>query len=371
MIGHVNRAAHATILCQPIDRGIVAPTFRWISQYTNYCVTVVQTDDAAGVLAAFGGEQGIRGGIEEAFELYHNSARHWPVVRIVDADGWCLAIEMDSFQGLRPPVLARLSADTRAAVLALDHLPEHRMAYAENGEVAGPVRALDPSSPERDQFERVSGTRLGDSKPIDFLHQICGFPIEDDLVTFPGLVGAILPLLPSPTTVNSRVHSERDAKLAALVASGTDEQLWPVVSRHVKDMLEDAGVSTEHIRFDGHLSDDSPTGKALRKVLAEEWMITASPTFHLQRSEIEAIRGRVHAASAAVALLRGGPRHAVAEMSHHRPGTLWQEQLLEELAGIDVAPTAAATVAAQLANYQAVTNRAIRIPPSLPKRRDD
>ncbi|WP_291419691.1 hypothetical protein [Actinophytocola sp.] len=84
------------------DRG--KSDFLWLARYSQYCVTVVEGADPARVLAGFGAvaEDAVLGGPREAARMTAERFGYRPVVRVVPAGGWVVAVEQYSLEGRVP-----------------------------------------------------------------------------------------------------------------------------------------------------------------------------------------------------------------------------------------------------------------------------
>jgi hypothetical protein len=349
----------------------VDPTFWWMRRLTNYCVTVVEQRDPARVLAAFGADPdtAVVGDAHDELGLYGHATGYRPVVRVAGHGQWCVAVENFSFEGVREPVLRRLSAAGRVVSVSLNHLPEFTMGFAESGDVVGPFPVPTRQDPAWLQLEAVAG-RTGvsladwsdDDKPrsaVDFAGTVCGFPLDDSVVSVPGILGVMLPLLPVSFVSTGPVRSELEARIVALTESGTSEQLAPAAAEQVRAMLIEAGVAAREILAAvaepfGGVVDDSAAGRALRQVIAEEYVVVGSPMGPpIENLDVQAVRDRVSAGVTAAALLRSGPKAAVAEMLHRRLGTEWRAQLVAGWESVVATPAAINAAAEQLAAHQA------------------
>ncbi|NRN65737.1 hypothetical protein GC106_29520 [Kibdelosporangium sp. 4NS15] len=351
-----------------------------MSRLNNYCVTVVEQPDPVRVLAAFGADldTAVRGDARDELGLYSLATGYRPVVRVVEHGQWCVAVESFSFEGMREPVLRRLSAASRVVSVSLDHIPEYKMGFAELGDVIGPFQVPRRSDAGWHQLDAVAD-RVGVSlenwsderrmrSAVEFAGDICGFPIDDGVVASPGTLGVILPLLPVSFAESGSVRSDIDAQIVALAESGSCEELAPAVSEQVRAMLADVGISSSELldalaEPSGVVEDDSPVGQALRRVVAEQWLISGPPVGSRGRNvDVRSVDARVSAGLTAAALLRSGPRAAVAKMLDCRPGSEWRSQLIAGWEGVVATPKAIEAAAARLATHMSRRARSISVP---------
>ncbi len=356
------------------------PTFSWMSRFTNYCVTVVEHTDPGRVLAAFGAEPetAVSGGAREELDLYTAATGYRPVVRVVERGRWCVAIEGFSFEGKREPVLRRLSATGRVLWISLDHLPEYTMGFADRGAGIGRFRVPERGDSGWRELEAVAD-RFGVSlenwsdhdrirHAVQFIGEICGFPIDDSVMGSPGASGVILPLLPEAFAESGPVFSEIGAQIVALAESGAGDELAPAVAEQVRRMSLDAGIDSDELLAAlaqpvGGVEDDSPAGRALRRVIAEQWRLVGSPMGSRDETvNPQQVNERVSAGVTAAALLKSGPKAAVAEMLHRRPGADWRTQLVADWEGVALSPEATETAAARLAAHKERQARRIPLP---------
>jgi hypothetical protein len=367
----------------------VVSTFRWMDRYVSYCVSVVETSDAAGILAGFGADPhvAVRGDFRDAIGFHSDAGGYHPVVQVVDRGQWSVVIEHSSFESLRPEVLRRLPGGSRTVGVALRGDADRRIFYAENGDVVGPFAAPTRTSEDWPHLEVVAD-RAGVSleswsdgnvprSSIELVEQVCGFPITDEIMKAPGLIGLALPRLPDPSEVLMPVGSDADAQLFAIVESAADDDLRPAVSRQTHAMLVEAGVIEDDLlaavtvygaggTIDA--SDESPVGTALRRLLAEERLIIGD--ISRPADEIASLRRRVSVGLVANTLLRAGARAAVAEMVHRRPNNAWERELVAALSSVEVTASAAAVADARLSEVGERRARSTAVPASLFKARD-
>jgi hypothetical protein len=252
------------------------------------------------------------------------------------------------------------------------------MGFAESGDVVGPFLIPARQDSEWGQLDAIAG-RVGvpladwadDDKPrsaVDFAGKVCGFPLVDGVVSAPGVLGVMLPLLPVSFVDSCPVRSEIEAQIVALAESGTSEQLAPAVAEQVRATLVDVGVTARELLTAvaeplGGVTDDSSAGQALRRVIAEEYVVVGSPLGRPSENvDVSAVRGRVSAGRTAAALLRSGPKAAVAEMLHRRPGAEWRAQLVAGWEGVVATPEAIDAAATKLAAYKASRARSSPVP---------
>jgi len=367
----------------------VVSTFRWMDRYVSYCVSVVETSDATGILAGFGADPhlSVRGDFRDAIGLHSEASGYYPVVQVVDRGQWSVVIEHSSFEGLRPEVLRRLPNGARAVGVALRGDADRRIFYTENGDIVGPFVAPTRNTEAWPHLELVAA-RAGvsleswsdDNVPrssIEFVEQVCGFPITDEIMKASGLIGLALPRLPDPPETLMPVRSDTDAQLFAIVESAADDDLRPAVARQAHAMLVEAGVTEDDLLAavtaygaggTVDASDESPVGTALRRLLAEERLIiggTSRPA-----DEIDSLRRRVSAGLVVNTLLKDGARAAVAEMAHRRLNTTWQRELVADLSSVKVTPAASAAADARLSEASGRRARSTAVPASLFKTRD-
>lgn len=324
--------------------------FRWLARYSQYCVTVVGGADPARVLAGFGAvaEDAVLGGPREAASMTAERHGYRPVVRVVPAGGWVVAVEQFSLEGVRPEVLVRLSTLGRAVAVGVSGDGMRWLGYADDGGWVDRVETASAGAPGDPGWGRLVRMAERASVPLDewvaedlpassmrFLTAVCGIAIDDELIGTTGPIGLALPVLPPVAPPSARV--------AAILRSVPAGALADVAARHLRDFLVDAGVDDQELLAAvsagtaPEVSDESPVGVALRELVADALLATgaaADPNGpHLLPPErATALHQRADAGHAAHALLAGGPEAAITSMLQRRRSPAgWRDRLLDEL----------------------------------------
>ncbi|MFD6072509.1 hypothetical protein [Amycolatopsis lurida] len=358
----------------------------------------MESASAAEVLNQFGGDlaRSARGGNRDAAELHNADPGRLPTLWVLDLGDRCLTVELFSSEALRVPILRRLAGNSRMLSVGVNDNAERRLAYADKNGPIGPFPAPVRTMPEWSQLDQVAdraGLSLDgwsdDHVPassIEFLSQVCGRPVDDEIMGEAGLVGVILPVLPHAFAKDGPVRSQAEARLTALADSASAEQLRPVIAWQVQGMLREAQVDSDAIRSAideagesaTEVADESPAGHAVRELIAERYLLLASavaawPSRGSRRAQPDPglVRGRVSAGVVAAALLRGGPRAALLEMLHRRTGAAWQQDLIDDLAAVTPAPAAAGTASERLEEHHGRRARSQEVPQAWFADRDD
>ncbi|MDX3188120.1 hypothetical protein PV458_06900 [Streptomyces sp. MN03-5084-2B] len=359
-------------------------TFRWLERYTSFCVSVVEESDAERVLAAFGGvpDGAVRGGPRDAQAFATEEFGFYPVLRVVERDGWSAVVELFSAEGLRRPVVQRLARLGRAMSFGLGE-GGYRLSYTDGRAVSDPSPLHDGS--DLGEFAHrvgVSGAGWTEEDPgraaVEFVRRVTGVVLDDVVLKSPGLVGRALPVLPEVEVLPLPARSETDARIAAAVAGSEDAAVLPIVAEHVAAFLAEVGIAEGDVveavsqRGDGRrveLDDESALGVALRELLAEACLITGSGPAAAggTRHDVEPLRQRVTAGWAAAGLLQAGPAAALGQMMHRRRGAGWRERLAADLERVSAAGSDA--LAEGSAEVEARRARSTRVPANLFKTR--
>jgi hypothetical protein len=327
---------------------------RWLARQPLYCVTVVESGEPARVLAGFGAEPGdaVAGGPRKAMSMVAERFGYRPVVRVVPVDGWVVAIELYSLEGVRPEVLRRLGF--RAVAVGVSGDGMRWLGYTDGDGWVDRVETAGAAVPGDSGWERLVGMAerasvslhgwAAENLPTSsmrFMADVCGFEIDDDLMAAEGFVGVALPVLPPVATPSAR--------LAQTFRSVPDDALDEVATRHVGEFLRDAGAD-DGVLAEGAGSgvrDESTTGVVLRELMAETLLATgaaADPNgpWLLPPERATALRLRADAAHAAHAFLAGGPEAAITAMLQRRRSAAgWRERMLGELGVGSAGPGAA------------------------------
>ncbi|WP_146044368.1 hypothetical protein [Amycolatopsis sp. BJA-103] len=229
-------------------------------------------------------------------------------------------LERSVHKGSRDAVLRRLAGNSRMLSVGANDNAERRLAYADKNGPIGPFSAPVRTMPEWSQLDQVAdraGLSLDgwsdDHVPassIEFLGQVCGRPVDDEIMSESGLISVILPLLPHTFSEDGPVRSQSEARLTALAESAGAEQLWPAVARQVQQMLREAQVDSDTIRFAidacgnsaTEVTDESPAGREVRVLLAEQYPLAGTAVLRPSRGsrrrsqpDPEVVHGRVSA----------------------------------------------------------------------------
>jgi hypothetical protein len=119
------------------DGAIEAAAFSWVADTVigeAACVTLVRSSDPGHV-----GRSRSASLTQAAAELGDG-----PAIAVRAADGWVLVIEVNGWQGSRPEVLRRVSADTQAVSVFWNVNGQTWFSYAAAGEVVGAFEAMSP-----------------------------------------------------------------------------------------------------------------------------------------------------------------------------------------------------------------------------------
>ena len=106
------------------------------------CVTLVAPADAGRVVRGFGGD--IAGAHRASLAGIGMPSPAEPVVAVRDLGSWLLVVEVNGWQGSRPEVLRRVSADGRAVSAYWNENAGTRFSYAVGGRVLTAFEAMSP-----------------------------------------------------------------------------------------------------------------------------------------------------------------------------------------------------------------------------------
>jgi hypothetical protein len=310
---------------------------------------------------------------DEAYWAEHSwRTGHLPVVRAGQAGTWSFAFEDGHHEGLRAPVLPRLSAGTQAAALYFWGpelaIMRDRVAAAtfygqeplrlgghEPGLLAGPLtrEGVLPWDRLRPRHENISAmlavlrTELG----IDFDPAVLAGPL-------PG--GPFLPELPDRAVVTRGVSVSHGGPVAALIAFAPPDRLQRALVIQARALATEAGLTRypeitdaldrltagETWTVTGH----SPLGLRFRLLAAENAAAGRVANWEHSHPELTlddkiAWASRFWAAEAIMELITGPPQRAARFVLGKRQDPNWPHWFAADLGPVDVSPGAAARIA--------------------------
>ncbi|MEE6259507.1 DUF6461 domain-containing protein [Plantactinospora sonchi] len=339
--------------------------------YDHFGLTFVADVDEAELLRRFGADPSDAAprSREQARELRDSWIGGFlPVLRVGRVDGWAFAVEeQHAPEGVRPEVLRRLSAGTRA--VALWHSGNStRFTLVADGTV---VTGYDTLRPERrhgrepDLF--LSALRDAGLVPLDtsrypdedvpavleVLQAELGIEFDGDLLR-PALSSAqFLPALPGPPsggafpaqaepTVLARLTHADEARLRAALLAQARRLAAETGLDGYPELVEalDRAAAGEHLP--SGVDDNSPLGLRVRRIAAEAHAAYATMRVDAEgprytEAERRAWLRRRQAAEAIVGLFGPAPlRISGTHLLQSRLHPAWREQFIADLGPVDV-----------------------------------
>jgi hypothetical protein len=310
---------------------------------------------------------------DETYQAEHSwRTGHLPVVRTGQAGTWSFAFEDGHHEGLRVPVLPRLSAGTQAVALYFwgpeltivrdgvvaatfygqDPL---RLGGQEPGLLAGPLTraGILPWDRFRPRHENVAAilavlrTELG----IDFDPAVLAGPL-------PG--GPFLPELPDRATITRGISLSHGGPVAALTTFAPPDRLQRALVPQARLLAAETGL-TGYPEITAALdrlaagetwtvTGDSPLGQRFRLLAAENAAAGRRAAWENSSPELTtddklAWTSRFWAAEAIMELITGPPQRAARFVLGQRHDPNWPYRFAADLGPVDVPPGAAARIA--------------------------
>jgi hypothetical protein len=344
----------------------------WTDDYhSSSCLTFVENVDPDELLRRFGvGGPDVPVRREtapltaaEARAAEHSwTTGHLPVVRTGRAGKWSFAFEDGHHEGIRPPVLPRLSAGTRAAALYFwgpelvmmqdntvvasfcGFLPD-RLGGQEPVPLARALyrEGVQPWDRFRSQHEQVSGllAALCSELGIEFDPAVLSGPL-------PG--GPFLADLPDRAVITRGLSLNHGGQVAVLTEIAAPDRLQAALVIQARELAAETGL-TEYPEIGAALdrlaagetwkvTGDSPLGMRFRLLAAEHAAASvAAPRQHkshaLTREDQNTWKHRFRAAEAIMELIAGPPRRAARFVLGERQDPGWPDRFAADLGPVD------------------------------------
>ncbi len=356
----------------------------WADDYSNNsCLTFVENIDPDELLLRFGvGGPDVPVRRETAL-LTAAGARaaehswttgHLPVVRAGRAGNWSFAVEDRHHEGIKPPVLPRLSAATRAVALffwgpelvvmrdgvvvaTFCGFDPERRGGQEPAVLDGPLvrEGIRPWDRYRSLQEHISGL-------LAILRSELGVEFDPAILTGPLQGGPFLAELPDRAFITRGLSLGHGGHVAALTAFAAPDRLQSALVIQARELATEVGL-TEYPEIADALgrlaagqtwqvTGQSPLGMRFRLLAAENTAASAATPWEnrsrtLTREDQDAWRNRFRTAEAIMELISGPPRRAARFVLAERKDPGWPDQFAADLGPVDIPPGAAATIAEQ------------------------
>ncbi|HEY2520373.1 MAG TPA: SMI1/KNR4 family protein [Streptosporangiaceae bacterium] len=310
---------------------------------------------------------------DEAYQAEHSwRTGHLPVVRAGQAGRWSFAFEDGHHEGLRAPVLPRLSAGTQAVALyfwgpELAILRDEtvaatfygqdslRLGGREPGLLAGPLtrEGILPWDRFRPRHENVTAL-------LAVLRAELGIEFDPDVLAGPLPGGPFLPQLPDRAVVTRGVSVSHGGPVAALIQFAAPGRLQQALLSQARALAAETGltgypeIATALDRLaageDWSLTGDSPLGLRFRLLAAENAAAGRRASWEHSHPELTtddklAWTNRFWAAEAIMELITGPPQRAARFVLGQRQDPNWPHRFAADLGPVAVLPGAAARIA--------------------------
>lgn len=365
-------------------RGPVGARHGWIDDYgNNSCLTFVENIDADELLRRFGvggpdvpvSRETVRLTAAEARAAEHSwTTGHLPVVRAGRAGRWSFAIEDRHHDGIKPTVLPRLSAGTRAAVLytfgpelvvmrdgmlvaAFCGFEPDRRAGQDPALLDGPLfrERIRPWDRSRSLQEHVSGL-------LAILRTELGVEFDPEVLTGPLPCGPFLAEMPDRAVITRGLSLSHGPQVAALTAFASPDRLQRALVSQARELAAEAGL-TEYREIGAALdrlatgeswqvTGGSELGKRFRLLAAEHAATWAAAAWEnradvLTPADRTAWQNRFRGAEAIMELIAGPPQRAARFVLAERKDPGWPHQFAAVLGPVDIPHGAEAEMAEQ------------------------
>jgi hypothetical protein len=356
----------------------------WTDDYSNIsCLTFVEDIDPDELLRRLGvggpdvpvrRETTMMTAAEARAAEHSWTTGHLPVVRAGRAGNWSFAVEDRHHEGIKPPVLPRLSAATRAAALFFWG-PE--LVIMRDGVVVATFSGFDPERRGGQDPAMLDGPLVRERiRPWDryrSLHEhICGLlailrselGVEFDPATLAGPLpgGPFLAELPDRAFITRGLSLSHGPQVAALTAFAVPDRLQSALVIQARELVAETGL-TEYPEITDALdrltagetwqvTGESPLGMRFRLLAAEKTAADQATPWQNRSSVLTpadegAWRDRFKAAEALMELIAGPPRRAARFVLGERKDPGWPDRFAADLGPVDIPDTAAAAIADQ------------------------
>ncbi|HEX3921531.1 MAG TPA: SMI1/KNR4 family protein [Streptosporangiaceae bacterium] len=354
----------------------------WIDEYhSSSCLTFVEGIEPDELLRRFG-----VGGPDvpvrrETTPLTADQARaaehswttgHLPVVRVGRAGKWSFAFEDGHYEGIRPPVLPRLSAATRAAAI---YFWPPELVVMEDGVVTAAFCGFDPERRGGQDPAMLDGPLIREGiRPWDrfrsLQEQISGLlailrselGVEFDPTVLTGALpgGPFLADLPDRALITRGLSLDHGGQVAALTEFAAPDRLRSALVIQAREVAAETGLTGYPEITDAldrlaagetwPVSSESPLGLRFRLLAAENtaagWATPwDNPSQELTQADRDAWKYRFRAAEAIMELIAGPPKRAARFVLGERKDPGWPRRFAADLGPVDIPDGAAAATA--------------------------
>jgi cell wall assembly regulator SMI1 len=356
----------------------------WAEEYSNNsCLTFVENIDPDELLRRFGvggpdvpvrRETALLTAAQARAAEHSWTTGHLPVVRAGRAGNWSFVVEDRHHEGIKPSVLPRLSAATRAVALFFWG-PE--LVVMRDGVVVATFCGFDPQRRGGHDPAMLDGPLVREGiRPWDryrglpeqisgllaILRSELGVEFDPAVLAGPLHGGPFLAELPDRAFITRGLSLDHGGQVAALTAFAAPDQLQPALVTQARELATETGL-TEYPEITDALdrlaagqtwqvTGESPLGMRFRLLAAENTAASAAMAWEnrnrtITREDQDAWRNRFRAAEAIVELISGPPRRAARFVLAERKDPGWPGQFAADLGPVDIPPGAAATIAGQ------------------------
>jgi hypothetical protein len=375
-------AAATTKPVAPLSRWLRPPEMRqgWTDDYSNNsCLTFVENISPDELLRQFGvggpdvpvrREAALLTAAEARAAEHSWTTGHLPVVRSGRAGNWSFAVEHMHHEGIKPPVLPRLSGATRAVAL---YFWGPELVVMRDGVVVAAFNGFDPERRGGQDPAMLDGPLAREGiRPWDryrSLHEhVCGLlavlrselGIEFDpaILTGPLQGGPFLPELPDRAVITRGLSLDHGGQVAALTAFAAPDRLQSALVTQARELAAETGLTDYPEIADAldrltagqtwQVTGESPLGMRFRLLAAENAAANApwqNRSSVLTREDQAAWGNRFKAAEAIMELITGPPRRAARFVLGERKDPGWPDRFAADLGPVDIPDGAAAAIA--------------------------
>jgi cell wall assembly regulator SMI1 len=356
----------------------------WTDDYSNNsCLTFVEDIDPDELLHRFGvggpdvpvrRETTMLTAAEARAAEHSWTTGHLPVVRAGRAGNWSFAVEDRHHEGIKPPVLLRLSAATRAAALffwgpelvvmrdgvvvaAFCGFDPERRGGQDPALLDGPLvrERIRPWDRYRTLHDHISGL-------LAILRSELGVEFDPAILTGPLPGGPYLAELPDRAVITRGLSLNHGGRVAALTAFAAPDRLQPALVIQARELASETGL-TEYPEIADALdrlaagetwqaTGESPLGMRFRLLAAENAAVSSAAPWENRSSVLTpadraAWVHRFRAAEAIMELIAGPPQRAARFVLGERKDPGWPDRFAADLGPVDLPPGAAGAIADQ------------------------
>ena len=354
----------------------------WADDYSNNsCLTFVENTDPDELLRRFG-----VGGPEvpvrretalltaaEARAAEHSPATgHLPVVRAGRAGNWSFAVEDRHHEGIKPPMLPRLSAATRAVAL---YFWGPELVVMRDGVVVATFCGFDPERRGGQDPAMLDGPLAREGiRPWDryrslqehisgllaILRSELGVEFDPAILTGPLPGGPFLAELPDRAFITRGLSLDHGGQVAALTEFAAPDRLQPALVIQARELAAETGLTEYPEIADAldrlaagetwQIAGESPLGMRFRLLAAENAAANSAAPWENRSSVLtpadrDAWGQRFKAAEAIMELIAGPPQRAARFVLAERKDPGWPDRFAADLGPVDIPPGATSAIA--------------------------